>query len=154
MTVGESDYKMFQFVNLMKLSQKKVLIFSLDTDVKMLSIYYTSTSNVEFIVRSGSNIVPSYFHPNKFISHIKNELKEESLIPIFARSMLKVFALLGCDFLPTFYGISHSLAMKVFMDMSKKSPLRIPEDFIKLMLKYTKKNIHHSRDFSPKKVQM
>ena len=119
----------------MKLSQKKVLIFSLDTDVKMLSIYYTSTSNVEFIVRSGSNIVPSYFHPNKFISHIKNELKEESLIPIFARSMLKVFALLGCDFLPTFYGISHSLAMKVFMDMSKKSPLRIPEDFIKLMLK-------------------
>ena len=154
MTVGESDYKMFQFVNLMKLSQKKVLIFSLDTDVKMLSIYYTSTSNVEFIVRSGSNIVPSYFHPNKFISRIKNELKEESLIPIFARSMLKVFALLGCDFLPTFYGISHSLAMKVFMDMSKKSPLRIPEDFIKLMLKYTKKNIHHSRDFSPKKVQM
>ena len=49
--------------------------------------------------------------------------------------MLKVFALLGFDFLPTFYGISHSLAMKVFMDMSKKSPLRMPEDFIKLMLK-------------------
>ena len=90
LTVGESDYKMFEFVKRMKLTEKKVLIFSLDTDVKMLSIYYTSTSNVEFIVRSGSNIVPSYFHPIKFISQVRNNLKEESLIPIFARSMLKV----------------------------------------------------------------
>ena len=90
LTVGESDYKMFEFVKRMKLTEKKVLIFSLDTDVKMLSIYYTSTSNVEFIVRSGSNIVPSYFHPIEFISQVRNNLKEESLIPIFARSMLKV----------------------------------------------------------------
>ena len=118
----------------MKLCQKKVLIFSLDTDVKMLSIYYSSISNVEFIVRSGSNIVPSYFHPNKFISQIKNALKEESLIPTFARSMLKVFALLGCDFLPTFHGISHSLGMQVFIEMFKNGPLRIPDDFLKLML--------------------
>ena len=135
LTVGESDYKMFQFVKLMKLTQKKVLIFSLDTDVKMLSIYYTSTLNVEFIVRSGSNIVPSYFHPSKFISQIRNDLKEESLIPTFARSMLKVFALLGCDFLPTFHGVSHSLGMEVFMKMFKRGPVRTPDDFFNSMLK-------------------
>ena len=81
----------------------------------------------------------------------KIELKEESLIPIFARSMLKVFAF---DFLPTFYGISHSLAMKVFMDMSKKSPLRIPEDFIKLMLKiYQEKYSSFKRLFPPRKCR-
>ena len=122
LTVGESDYKMFEFVKRMKLTEKKVLIFSLDTDVKMLSIYYTSTSNVEFIVRSGSNIVPSYFHPNKFISQIKNALKEESLIPTFARSMLKVFALLDVTFYQHFMEYLIHLECKFSWKCSKMVP--------------------------------
>ena len=57
------------------------------------------------------------------------------MIPTFARSMLKVFALLGCDFLPTFHGVSHSLGMEVFMNMFKRGPARTPDDFFNSMLK-------------------
>ena len=56
------------------------------------------------------------------------------MIPTFARLMLKVFALLGCDFLPTFYGVSHSLGMEVFMKIFKEVPVRTPNDFLNLML--------------------
>ena len=49
--------------------------------------------------------------------------------------MLKVFALLGCDFLPTFHGVSHSLGMEVFMKMFKRGPVRTPDDFFNSMLK-------------------
>ena len=75
------------------------------------------------------------------------------MIPTFARSMLKVFALLGCDFLPTFYGVSHSLGMQVFMEMFKRAPLRAPDDFLNLMLQIYQKKIQRSRDFFPKKAQ-
>ena len=57
------------------------------------------------------------------------------MIPTFARSMLKVFALLGCDFLSTFHGVSHSLGMEVFMKMFKRGPVRTPDDFFNSMLK-------------------
>ena len=57
------------------------------------------------------------------------------MIPTFARSMLKVFALLGCDFLSTFHGVSHSLGMEVFMKMFKRGPVRTPDDFFNWMLK-------------------
>ncbi len=65
--MGESDTKCFQLIEKVNQDHKTAtfLIYSADTDVKFWSIYYSSLwiNKLEIIVKSGKNMVPSFFEP-------------------------------------------------------------------------------------------
>ena len=70
----------------------------------------------------------------------KFDCSSESLAR-YTKSLLQAFVLFGCDLSPGFVGISHSLALRTFDDITMKKLLESKEDFLYLILKtYEKKN--------------
>ena len=63
--------------------------------------------------------------------------------------MLQTFALAGCDYLPGFFNISHSLALRTWEEMSKTHYFNLQHDFLELILKvYQSKNHRLEDEFS------
>lgn len=142
LSVGESDMKIFEFSLLIQLNGKILEILSLDTDVKVVSLYWsTKYPHIEYVIRSGSNLVPSYFYPRKVVESIKNLMSDNRAVANFVENLLFIYALFGCDYIPTFYGISHSFAMKVFEEIQNERSFNCPNDFLWLILEvYERKN--------------
>ena len=69
----EIDTKIFSLVNKFS-DSSRVLVHSLDTDVKMISVFYSAkhSSNKTVIIRSGSGLVPSYFDPKMVLNYMRN----------------------------------------------------------------------------------
>ena len=142
LTQGESDTKIFEIIE--KLSAKKPLIVSLDTDVKMLAIYHCAKDlDLDIIVRSGTGLFPSYFHARNVVEFIQSDFKVESNEDLLnqSKAMLRTYALLGCDYNPSFYGVTHNLGMRTLQEMSQKRILKSQDDFLQLIVKvYQHKN--------------
>ena len=124
MTLGESDTKCFQLIEKVNQDHKTAtfLIYSADTDVKFWSIYYSSLwiNKLEIIVKSGKNMVPSFFEPLKvcqFLHDAYNKTVLES-----AEGLLKTFLLLGSDANPGFVNIAHATGLWVFHQRAINGP--------------------------------
>ena len=75
---AESDTKIFNIIETLH-NDLKVLIFSLDTDVKILAVYWSARiPNKNIVIRSGSGVTPSYFHPQKFVEFMERNYKLET----------------------------------------------------------------------------
>ena len=140
----ESDTKIFHLLHLFsETGFTKFLICSQDTDVKMLSLYWSSIlPRLEITVQSGTILLPSFFYPNEYLDYMKTKFdcSSESLAR-YTKSLLQAFVLFGCDLSPGFVGISHNLALRTFDDITMKKLLESKEDFLYLILKtYEKKN--------------
>ena len=144
LTLGESDTKIFQLIEKVNQDYKTTtfLIYSADTDVKFLSIYYSALwiNKLEIIVKSGKNMVPSFFEPHKvcqFLHDAYNKTVLES-----AEGLLKTFLLLGSDANPGFVNIAHATGLWVFHQRAiNGSTLTSKDDLTHLILDvYEKKN--------------
>ena len=145
----ESDTKIFHLINeFFKTGFTKFLICSQDTDVKMLSLYWSSIlPQLEITVQSGTILLPSFFYPHKYLDYMKTKFDCSSQnLARYAKSLLQAFVLFGCDLSPGFVGISHNLALTTFDDITTQKLLVSKEDFLYLILKtYEKKNIGMKR---------
>ena len=148
---GESDTKIFEFINKFNLENEHVLIVSLDTDVKMLSILHSSHERGRhLVVRSGTGLLPQYFYPAKILDFLEENLNlqtNEDLIQM-SEALLRTYSLYGSDYSPTFYSISHSLGFRALQEMCLTSVPETDEDFLRLVVKtYQDKNTTLRRMF-------
>ena len=114
---GESDTKIFQLLKCFQMTtyMARVLIISLDTDVKFLSIVFSSLyPNVEIFIKSGKTL-QTIFSPGKVVSYISKEFSVNSsqlndIVSHHARNLLKTYILFSVDQNPGFHrqDISHS----------------------------------------------
>ena len=139
LSCGETDTKIFQLSQKLELKGNPMLILSTDTDVKMLSLYWSSKLQIDYVIRSGSNLIPSYFYPQKMLDALNKKFGDD--VGKFVENLLKIYATFGCDYLPCFAHISHAYAMKVYQEVYNERPFNCLDDFLWLILKvYEKKN--------------
>ena len=70
---GESDHKIFQFIRYWRDNRESpdFSIFSLDTDVKILSVVFSALfPDIKFIIKSQRSN-HTYFYPGKFIDYMQ-----------------------------------------------------------------------------------
>ena len=147
MNLAESDTKIFQLSE--KLNEESriakerrtLMVHSLDSDVKLLGIYYSNKcESLEIIIKSGTGMIPVYFYPMKMVDYMKNNYVGENMEQICSR-LLQTYALWGCDYLPGFFGINHGLGMMSFDEFCKKKVISSTNDFLELiMTTYQNKN--------------
>ena len=132
---AESDTKIFEVCRAESTDQK-VLIFSVDTDVKMLSIYWSARlCHENLIIRSGSGLAPIYFYPQTVVDFFfKNYNLQVGNTTDYAEALLTAYAYFGCDYNPGFHQITHGHGLNTFHELSKEAVLRTSEDFLKLTL--------------------
>ena len=144
LTLGESDTKIFQLIEKFNQDYKTTtfLIYSADTDVKFLSIYYSALwiNKLEIIVKSGKNMVPSFFEPLKVCQFLHDAYPQTVLES--AEGLLKTFLVLGSDANPGFVNIAHATGLWVFHQRAEAgATLTSKEDLTHLILDvYEKKN--------------
>ena len=139
LSCGESDIKIFQLSQKLDLKGQSMLILSMDTDVKMLALYWSSKLQIDYVIRSGSNLIPSYFSPKIMIDSLNQKFGDN--VGKFVENLLKIYAIFGCDYLPCFAQISHSYAMKVYEKVYTERPFDCLNDFLWLILRvYMQKN--------------
>ena len=91
------------------------------------------------VIKSGSNLIPSYFYPQKMLDALNKKFGDD--VGKFVENLLKIYATFGCDYLPCFAHISHAYAMKVYQEVYNERPFNCLDDFLWLILKvYEKKN--------------
>ena len=109
-----------------------------NTDVKMISIFFASRREQVVVIRSGSGLIPSYFHPSRVVDYMKKNylMEPNTLVSLEKHSLafLKTFCFFGCDYNPGFYGITHSGGLKVFDQMSKSQFMQTENDFLQLLM--------------------
>ena len=123
----------------------RFLVYSKDTDVKVLSVYWQSRLKLdEIVVRSGSVLLPSYFYPSKFLCYLKSVFDSSNEdMQRHAKSFLNTFILFGCDLCPGWVNMSHAVGLQTWENITKTlaKPVETQEEFIFLILKcYEKKN--------------
>ena len=139
LSCGESDNKIFELSQKLDLKGKQMLILSTDTDVKMLALYWSSKLQIDYVIRSGSNLIPSYFFPTIMVHSLNHKFGDHA--GKFIENLLKIYSIFGCDYMPCFSHISHSYAMKVYEDVYNERPFNCSDDFLWLIQKvYQKKN--------------
>ena len=149
LSVGESDVKIFELSQRLQLDGQQIEILSLDTDVKMLALYWSTKFSTEYVIRSGTSLVPAYFYPKIMIDSIKNQWGEVGNIEHYIGNLLFIYGLFGCDYNPTFYGISHAFAMRVFEHVNNSRVFNSSNDFLWLILDvYETKNKTLKKMFS------
>ena len=143
--IGESDTKNFTLLNqFSEIGFKNFLIFSKDTDVKMLAIFWLcQLPHVEIFIQSGTILLPSYFNPKKYVEYMKATFKfsDGRQLSRFGRALLRTYILYGCDMCPGWVSLGHSVGMYTFDEISKTRLLKTHEDYLYLVLKsYETKN--------------
>ena len=144
--VTESDTKIFFMLAKLGLQVTKVLIFSLDADVKILAICWASKlPHLEIVVKSSASTKESmfsnYFLPSKFVNYMRTNFTNTENLQDHSLSLLRTFVLFGSDFTPGFVKISHSFALHVWDEMMRKKLLKDRADYFLLILKvYGAKN--------------
>ena len=140
---GESDSKIFFLLEKFLLQGKKnFLIFSKDTDVRVLSIYFSAKhQDSQIVVKSGTSSFPSYFYPSLFVNYMKENFDAENCSMAMAISILRTYSIMGCDQNPGFFYLSHGNGLQVCDDFLREGKLETREDFLELILKiYQNKN--------------
>ena len=141
----ESDYKIF-FALEKYHSQglKKFLIYSQDSDVKMLSLYWTAKlEEAEMTIKFGSSLASSYFYPKRVSQYFGRELnlnsQEERMK--HSKALLQCYIFFGSDATPGFHSITNSYGLRIFNELSKERVLETRNDFLNLILMvYQSKN--------------
>ena len=141
----ESDFKIFFALEKYYLKGlRKFLIYSQDSDVKILSLYWTAKlENVEMIIKFGSSLASSYFHPKNVGEYFVKELSLNSTEKKVQHSiaLLQCYIYFGSDATPGFHSISNSYGLRVFNEMCKERVPQQGNDFLNLILRvYQSKN--------------
>lgn len=142
--LGESDVKIFQLIEKCHYEMKRTefLIYSLDTDIKFLSIYYSALwfNKLRMIVKSGKNMVPSFFNPLKVCQYMRDSYPQPVLES--AEGLLKAYILMGCDSNPGFVNVSHASGLWSFDERGQNGDaLTSNMDLLSLILDvYEKRN--------------
>ena len=131
LTAEVSDHKIFQFVRFWREDQpcQDVLIYSLDMDVKFLSIVFSVLfSDTKFIIKS-QRAHHTYFYPDRVAEYMEmnfvagGETQAESLY-LHAKSLLTTYIMFGVDHNPGFREISHSQPCTRSCQSQKSSRVR------------------------------
>ena len=147
LNIAESDTKIFQLSEKlneearMANEKRTLLIHSLDSDVKLLGIFFSSKCDfLEMVVKSGTGMIPVFFSPQKVVDYMRSNYVGDD-IEKKCLSLLKAYALWGCDYLPGFFSINHGLGMMSFDELCRKQVISSTNDFLELILKtYQNKN--------------
>ena len=142
---SETDEKLFFLMRKVHiLGAKKFLVHSLDCDVKILSIYWSSLMpDVEIVIKSSKSISSTYFYPGQILRYMsaKYICKSQEDLARLARSLLRTYIILGNDCTPSFRNYSHTFGLQVFDKLSKESILESEDDFLFFIMKmYQEKN--------------
>ena len=55
------------------MEKKLILILSLDSDVKLLGIFFSSKcDSLEMVIKSGTGMIPVFFSPRKVVDYMRN----------------------------------------------------------------------------------
>ena len=141
----ETDFKIFFAISQFhQRGLRKFLIYSQDSDVKMLSLYWTTKlESIDMTIKFGSALASSYFSPRKVSDHFSRELSlssDEKKVQ-HSRAMLQCYIFLGSDATPGFHSISNSYGLKIFNEISKEKVPVSEDDFLHLILRvYQSKN--------------
>ena len=158
--IGESDTKIFFAAKYLANIQgfKKILVYSLDTDVKILSLYFASLMpEIEIVIKYGSGLCNSYFYPKHVMNYYKTEfdLDTQNKVLQHAKNVVKAYCYFGNDSCPGFNKITHGYGLSVFNEMRKSQEISSENDFMKLILKvYEKKNKSQQHLFPSSKQEM
>ena len=100
--MGESDSKIFFSIEYFakKKGFKNFLVYSLDTDVKIISLYFAAyPPDIEICIKYGSGLSVAYFYPGKVIEYFQkeNNLLNHEELTRYTKSFLKAFVYFGCD---------------------------------------------------------
>ena len=102
--VGESDSKIFFAIKHLRTlfgdKFKKFLVYSLDTDVKFLSLYFSSLlPNADIVIKHGRGLSQMFFHPKKVLEIMKTEfqLSTQNEVLCFSKNILQAYLYFGCD---------------------------------------------------------
>ena len=135
MSEGESDLKIFEFLQYCRKDKLfgNILIYSLDTDVKFLSVVFSSLfTNLKIVVKS-QKTHHTFFFPGEVVNYIEGNLSADSVYE-HTLSLLTTYIMCGVDHNPGFHLISHTLALQTWAQMSKKHLLRNTDDYLELIL--------------------
>ena len=79
MNITESDTKIFHLSEklneeaMMANEKRTLLIHSLDSDVKLLGMFFSSRcDSLEMVIKSGTGMIPVYFTPRKVVDYMTN----------------------------------------------------------------------------------
>ena len=148
----ESDSKIyFAMKQFYKKGYKNFLVYSQDTDVKMLSLYWSAfLGDVNITIKYGNSLAASYFKTTVVREYFKKEfdLKSHDQQVQHAKSLLKCYNFFGSDACPGFNGISNGFALKIFHEICKTKIPIDEHDFLELILTvYETKHITMKRLF-------
>ena len=139
---GESDSKVFFLLEkFITQGKRNFLIFSKDTDVKLISIFFAAKhQDSQIVVKSGTSSFPSYFYPSLFVDYMKEHFDAENCSTSMAVSILRTFSLMGCDQSPGFFNLSHKSGFDVCDELLRRGKLETEEDFLELIMLVYQKN--------------
>ena len=103
----------------------------------------------------GVCMIPFFFSPRKMVDYMRNNYVGDD-IEKKCLSLLKAYALWGCDYLPGFFSINHGLGMMSFDELCRKKVISSTNDFLELILMtYQNKNPLLKRHYteSPETVE-
>ena len=85
-------------------------------------------------------MIPVFFTPRKVVDYMTNNYVGDD-IEKKCLSLIKAYALWGCDYLPGFFSINHGLGMMSFDELWRNQAISPTKDFLELILKtYQNKN--------------
>ena len=157
---GETDSKLFSFIQFYCFTVEdieNILIFSQDTDVKILAIHFSACSTEKnIVIRHGQNLNPSYFYPRVFIEYLEKNFKLNDWDSLMQHvgNLVETYIMFGSDHNLKFENISHSFALTVWNELSRTMILSTEDDFLLLVLKiYEKKYKEVKRFFDTKDTE-
>ena len=116
------------------------MIYSLDTDVKVLSVVFSSLFSDTKLIINSQKINHTYFYPGKLVEFMevgfaggqRENYREATYL--HAKSLLTTYIAFGVDQNPGFHQVSHSLGLETWEEMSRNKILRTEDDYLELIL--------------------